>query len=101
MSADDMLVAERPHFVYRLYDAADTLLYIGCTRDVPGRLYHLTALCNLGKSPNGDLQRRGIARHTATEYPNRRAALDAERAAIKAELPLLNVQSKPRARSSP
>ena len=86
--------ADRPHFVYRLYDADDSLLYIGCTHDVPGRLYHLTAMCNVGKSPNGELIRRGIARHTATEYPNRRAALDAERAAIAAEHPLLNVQSR-------
>lgn len=34
----------RPHWVYRLYDAEDRLLYVGCTVKHPiGRLQHLFA----------------------------------------------------------
>lgn len=82
----------RPHVVYRCFDAEGTLLYIGSTHDIEGRMYHLTALCNIGKSPNGYL-RRHLDRYTVESYPDRVSALAAERAAIKAENPLLNVQS--------
>ncbi len=53
----------------------------------------MTALCNMGKSPNGELRRR-MASHTVEPYPNKVTALAAERAAIKVERPLLNIQSQ-------
>jgi predicted GIY-YIG superfamily endonuclease len=87
--------ADDTHYVYRCYDAEGGLLYIGCTGDVETRLYHLTALCNRGKS-TGPLARR-MASHTVEEFPNRRAALDAERAAILAESPELNIQGRRKA----
>lgn len=90
----DIPTAQRPHYVYRLFDANDRLLYIGCTRNFSTRLAHLLAMCNVGKSPNGELIRIGVIRHSLEEYPNRRAALDAERAAIRSEAPLLNIQSR-------
>lgn len=86
--------AHLPHYVYRCYDIDGNLLYIGATRNVAGRLYHLTALCNIGKHPNGELRRR-MHSHTAQEFPNRAAAFAAERAAIAAERPELNRQSVP------
>jgi len=82
------------HYVYRCYDAADRLLYIGATRDVDGRLYHLASLCNTGKGPGGELRRR-MVRHAVEAFPDRRSAFDAERAAIRAERPELNIQSLP------
>lgn len=88
------LLADRPHYVYRCW-AGEQLLYIGCARDVEGRIYHHTALCNRGNGIGGPLSRQ-MTHYTSEEYPNRRAALDAERAAIKTELPLLNTQSKPK-----
>jgi len=81
------------HYVYRCYDTADRLLYIGATGDVDGRLYHLTSLCNSAKGPGGELRRR-MVRHTVEAFPTRQAAFEAERAAIVAERPELNVQSR-------
>lgn len=82
---------DAPHYVYRLFDAEDRLLYIGATCDVDSRLFHLLHPCNVGKVPGLTAER--VSRHTATEYANRRAAFAGERAAIKAEHPLLNRQS--------
>jgi predicted GIY-YIG superfamily endonuclease len=82
------------HYLYRCFDADDQLLYIGCARDVEGRMYHHTQLCNIGKQPNGTL-RRHMARWTSEAYPNKLAARAAERAAIRDEAPLLNKQHNP------
>lgn len=83
-----------PHYVYRCWEG-ERLLYIGMTIDVPGRIdYHL-ALCNRAVGPGGELHRR-MTHYTSEQHPNRRAALDAERAAIRAEQPELNRQSKGR-----
>ena len=79
------------HYVYRIFDADGALLYIGATQDVATRLYHLTALCN--RARYGDVARR-MEYHTVEEYPTRREAFDAERAAIAAESPLFNIQSR-------
>lgn len=76
-------------------DADGHLLYIGATRDIEGRMYHMLHPCNRGKRPNGDLQRR-MDSYAVTEYPTRADAFAAERAAIAAELPELNRQSKPK-----
>lgn len=80
-----------PHYVYRLFDAADRLLYIGATCDVENRLFHLLHPCNEGKVPGLSAER--VARHVVTVHPDRRAAFAAERAAIQVERPLLNRQS--------
>lgn len=88
--------AENPgaHYVYRCYAADDTLLYVGCARDVEDRVWHHTHLCNVAKYPNGML-RRHMVRHTATAYPSRLDARAAERAAIQDEAPLFNKQHNP------
>lgn len=80
-----------PHFVYRLFDTDDQLLYIGATCDVETRLFHLLHPCNIGKVPGLTAER--VARREVTKFPNRAAAFTAEKSAIKAEHPLLNRQS--------
>jgi hypothetical protein len=92
MSTPFDAAANWPHHVYRCYDGAGTLLYIGCTDDVEGRMYHMTAVCNMGKQPNGYLRRRV----GPGEFSTRLAARAAERAAIEAEAPLLNRQHNPK-----
>jgi hypothetical protein len=82
-----------PHAVYRIFDAQDRLLYIGCTEDVDWRISQHRDIFNT--LPGGDLISRSYARHTSEEYPNRLAARDAERAAIKAEAPWLNRHHNP------
>jgi predicted GIY-YIG superfamily endonuclease len=83
------------HYVYRCFTERGELLYVGCTNDVPERMWHLLHPCNRGKLPNGML-RRYMATHTATEYPSRLAARAAEREAIRTEAPLLNRQHNPK-----
>lgn len=95
MSIDHEATNMRPSSVYRCYGPDDVLLYVGCAEDVPGRMYHLTHLCNAGKRPNGML-RRYMVRHTETVFPNRLAARAAEREAIRTEAPLLNKQHNPK-----
>lgn len=70
--------ADRPHVVYRAFDATGHLLYIGCTLDFDRRRAE-------------HMQRRTWARDVhrweTTEYPDQASALAAEEAAIKAEAP--------------
>jgi predicted GIY-YIG superfamily endonuclease len=89
---------DAPHYVYRLFDADDRLLYVGATHDVETRLWHLLHPCNVGKVPG--LTTDVVSRHTATVYANRRAAFDAEREAIRTERPALNRQSLPSQRKA-
>jgi hypothetical protein len=77
---------DRPHDVYRLYDATDALLYVGCTVDIAARVYALAT----GK--------RWIAettRLTVQHFPDRATALTAEAAAIDAEGPRCNGTHSP------
>jgi predicted GIY-YIG superfamily endonuclease len=75
----------RPHILYRFYDRTGVLLYIGITVDLGERM-KAHAKDKLWWS---DVDRSA----TRIEYlDNRRAALDAEREAIKAEKPLENDQ---------
>jgi predicted GIY-YIG superfamily endonuclease len=79
-------VEDRPHSVYRLYDDANRLLYIGCTRDLDLRLYMHDGYYN-----TTSLAFRGLVDRVETvEYENRAAARQAEREAIQAESPLFN-----------
>ena len=92
---DDIPMSERPHFVYRIFDADDRLIYIGCARDVTSRLTLHTARSS--QSPRSWEIRRRMARHTVEEFPDLATARAAEAAAIRAEQPELNVLHKARA----
>lgn len=73
------------HYVYRVYDFDDRLIYVGCTKDLFKRLsVH-------GKSSWWAYQ---IARVRGSVYPDRRLALDAESQAIKTERPRWNVKGR-------
>lgn len=67
--------------VYRLFDANDVLLYVGCTGNLDARL--TAHACT--KKWWGD-----VVRHEADWYDTRGEALVAERAAITTEGPLYN-----------
>lgn len=72
----------RPHALYRFFDAAGALLYIGITWDIADRF------------PRHALDKpwwSDIANITVETYPDRAAVLEAERLAIKAESPLYNI----------
>lgn len=75
--------SRHPHALYRFYDAADVLLYIGITVHLPARL-----------SRHRDEKEwwRSVARMTVEQFPDRDAVLAAEKAAIRIERPLHNVQ---------
>lgn len=81
-----------PHYLYRCYDSDGRLLYIGCTADVTHRIRsHDT-----GASPTSKTLRKHLTRFEVEgPFTGRRAALDAESAAIRTEVPLLNVQHSP------
>ncbi len=68
--------------VYRLFDAAGELLYVGCTSDVTVRVGQ-----HLRKGSGGG---RMIDSWTSDEYATRGEALDAEGEAIRAERPPFN-----------
>ena len=68
--------------VYRLYNAAGVLLYVGCTRNLPARM----ASHRAGKPWAGEIARTEVA-----WYDTRSGALAAETAAIIAEDPRHNV----------
>jgi predicted GIY-YIG superfamily endonuclease/DNA-binding XRE family transcriptional regulator len=81
-------LADREHWVYRCYDADGQLLYIGCTSDVSHRFRaHRSA-----KSETSRTLMRRMARYSAEVYPDRASGMAAERRAIAAEHPLLNVR---------
>jgi predicted GIY-YIG superfamily endonuclease len=86
-----------PHYVYRCYDAADRLLYIGCTQDMGGRMaVHASSWQN----PASAALNLRMARHTVEEFPSKDAARAAERAAIFNEAPLFNLHHQ-REKKSP
>lgn len=82
-------LADREHYVYRVFDADDRLLYVGCARNVDERMRmhqipSTQSRASVGIALHGD-------RVTSEEFPNRATARAAEAAAIRAESPLLNV----------
>lgn len=85
-------VSDRPHALYRFYDAADQLLYVGITNN-PGHRWKKHAS---DKPWWSDVTRAELEHH-----PNRDAALAAERAAIVQEHPLHNVIHNRRPHATP
>lgn len=82
-----------PHYVYRLFDAEGRLLYIGSAEDVVQRIYlHRTQYA----ATFGPTIARHYHHHTSEEYPDARSAYEAEKAAIRAECPPLNIHHNPR-----
>lgn len=88
--------AQRPHFVYRCYDAEDRLLYVGCTLNVERRIaQHQHA------KPGAPLASRVLAAcltrvEVSQRYADRDAACAAEAVLIRARGPLLNFDSSSR-----
>ncbi len=79
--------------VYRLFDADDVLLYIGLTENFDLRLKgHLHPTNTSGRVPHWREIVAGYDHHTIEEYPDRLSASAAERIAIHAERPPLNVR---------
>lgn len=73
----------RPHALYRFYDAAGALLYVGITLDPVARWR---------QHRDDKPWWTDVAHITVDTYPDRATVLDAERAAITRERPLHNVQ---------
>lgn len=76
------------HFVvYRCFDVHGRLLYIGSTQAIQDRLWsHMSASGGPGRQLSRHLHRLEVV-----AYPDREATLNAEREAIRAEAPILNV----------
>lgn len=72
------------HFVYRHFNAAGDLLYVGATSKLDARLRDFHA---------NHAQRHEIARTEVVEYPTRDEAFAAERAAINTLRPPWNTQA--------
>lgn len=75
-------IHDRPHAVYRVYDADDQLLYVGCTA---------TALNRVASHGVSEWWRHALYM-TFEHHPNRASARDAETAAIDAEDPIYNLR---------
>jgi hypothetical protein len=79
----------RKHWIYRCWDAEGRLLYIGCTEDVEQRIAVHRASWN---NPASAYIALHMDRYEAEgPYSGRIAGRAAEKAAIEAEAPLLNV----------
>jgi predicted GIY-YIG superfamily endonuclease len=76
-------LANQPHALYRFFDRADTLLYVGITMDLPKRLQ---------SHQRDKAWWHRVANMKAEHYPTRKAALAAEAVAIREERPLFNDQ---------
>ena len=83
-----------PHFVYRIFDNDNQLLYIGCANDVESRI---SMHCQISTPLAASWEiARQMSRYTIEEFPNREQGHAAERLAIESESPLLNRQHNPR-----
>lgn len=76
------------HYVYRCYDSAGHLLYIGCTQDMVMRMDVHAASWQNPASVGISL---AAERAVATTYPDKATARAAEKQAIFDEAPLFNV----------
>ncbi len=82
------------HYVYRVFDARDRLLYVGCTRDVNARLAVHRAWGNPSDA-SFHIKLYGVRIETVT-YPNYAAGRAEERRAIADEAPLFNREHNPK-----
>lgn len=81
------MYGDRPCSVYRLYDAAGVLLYIGSSRNPDARI----AAHRKGTSMyGGDEIRDRLAQHTVVHYATQDQAQQVERGSIYHERPLFN-----------
>jgi predicted GIY-YIG superfamily endonuclease len=78
--------------VYRLFDAADRLLYIGVSLNPYLRLSHHQSQQEWGSE---------VVRTELAEFESREAVLEAEATAIRTEAPVYNVIGVPRAPRPP
>ena len=84
MNASLAHLANVPHVVYRCMSVNDETVYIGCTSNLDQRMA-------LHRSDERSRRWLPVVDRIVTEtHPDRRTALDAERAAILAERPLFN-----------
>lgn len=74
------------HTLYRFYDRAGGLLYVGITNNPPRRF---------GKHKDEKEWWRHVARIALEHHPTREALAAAERAAIETEGPLHNIRMRP------
>lgn len=87
-----MRLAEKPHFLYRCYDSDGHLLYVGVTSDLRTRMReHLRGAPVGCVYPTALLPER-MAFWTAERHPDRQSGFAAERAAIRAERPEMNIK---------
>lgn len=77
----------RPHYVYRCYDDAGQLLYVGCTATPPSR-FRAHAKNSWWWSQ--------VARTRLTVWPRKEVGLERERIAIATEGPIWNVRGQDR-----
>lgn len=77
-----------PHFVYRLYDATETLIYVGLTGSIAHRMRQHQADKPWWSE---------VARVEVQQCEDRRAAADLERALIVRHTPCHNVVHMPKA----
>lgn len=79
-----------PHFLYRIFDAEGSLIYVGATSALKQRMaQHRSTHRWLGGHPVLSVGDR-MATWFATEYPTRAEAFAAERLVIASESPELN-----------
>lgn len=87
---EDMPLEARPHDVYRIFDDQGRLLYIGCARDWTERI-HMHEALRRQNAVSDAICHRGY-RVTVEIYRNKAMARAAEKTAIKAEAPHLNLE---------
>jgi predicted GIY-YIG superfamily endonuclease len=89
---------DRPHWVYRFFDEAGSLLYIGMTEDFEKRLsvHFCTGMPKWSEVAGAEEIRARYHRHDLVEYPDYFTAHAAEVEAIKSEAPELNRQHNPK-----
>ena len=86
--------AADPHWLYRVYDAAGALLYIGCTENM-SRRFHCHLAYDNTTAAAVELRERMSDFDVEGPFPDRVSGRAAERAAIAREAPLLNRQHNP------
>lgn len=85
-----MRTDNQAHWVYRCYDSADRLIYVGSTCNLVGRLAAHDA---------GSWWSPQVVKVKAKVYPHGETARAAEREAILNEIPRWNIQGKWRTRA--